>query len=245
MYLALPGFLFAVNNLLLYPSIWGNEMASFGVFRDTTVLFNAAIWCVVFKTTLGVPRSCALVGIFIGLFLNQITPLLNSTFTHQVLLVLLFAASQSCSAVSHEYAIKQNSALDLNLQNGVFNIFTMTTLCMYIALKHPTRFSGIDAFFQNFDLLAGAIIGLQLCWGLVISRILKYADAVMMFAAACLRGPLLLFLAPAIGLYSRLDHLTIISSVVVSSSSFYFVVQGKLTPGSESQIKLDDKTNDK
>jgi hypothetical protein len=231
LYLAVPGLLFSINNILVYLSVGHNELASFGVFRDTIIFFNAALWCWVFKSTLGPQRNLALCFVFVGLVINQITPLKNASLSPWVLLVLAMAATNAMGSVANEYAIKQNAAVDLNLQNAVLYSFCIAWLIMYILVAKPQKLSSVGAFFDNFDAGAWFIIILLLCAGLMVSRLLKYTDSVTKNVAASLRGPILVLLAPCMGLHSRLDIYTGLSAVVVGTAACYFLMQGRPKPG--------------
>eukprot|EP00406_Dinophysis_acuminata_P061737 CAMPEP_0179284172 /NCGR_PEP_ID=MMETSP0797-20121207/38551_1 /TAXON_ID=47934 /ORGANISM="Dinophysis acuminata, Strain DAEP01" /LENGTH=86 /DNA_ID=CAMNT_0020992941 /DNA_START=57 /DNA_END=314 /DNA_ORIENTATION=- len=57
---------------------------------------------------------------------------------------------------------------------------------------------GAGSFFNGFDNKTWFTIGLQSVTGLLVSRILKHADAVMKTVATCLRGPILVFVAPLV-----------------------------------------------
>jgi len=230
-YLAFPGLLFAINNMLVWLSIGHNEMASFGVFRDTIIFFNAAIWCVVFRSTLGLRRNLALCMVFVGLCVNQIGPLLTSSISPMVLLVLLMAFTNAVASVANEFAIKQNSGLDLNLQNAVLYSFCLIWAIVYIVVSKPQKLTSFAAFFENFGFSAWLIVCMQLSAGLLVSRILKYADSITKNVACALRGPILIFLAPVCGLHSRLDFPTGLSAILVGSAACYFLMQGKPAPG--------------
>lgn len=231
LYLAAPGFGFALNNVLVWMSIGHNEIASFGVFRDTIVFFNAAIWCIIFKSALGLHRNLALAAVFAGLCINQITPLMTASLSPWVMIILAMAMTNALSSVANEYAIKQNGGVDLNLQNAVLYSFCFVWACVYLAISKPEKLSSVGAFFENFNATFVVVIGLQLCAGLLVSRILKYADSVTKNVANALRGPILIFLAPFVGLHSRLDILTGLSAVIVATAAGYFLMQGRPAPG--------------
>lgn len=55
-WMMLPAMLFTANNLLVYQAIGTNNMAAFGVFRDTMILWTALIWRAIFRTELGLKR---------------------------------------------------------------------------------------------------------------------------------------------------------------------------------------------
>jgi hypothetical protein len=231
MFLAVPGGLFALNNILIYVSIGMNDMASFGVFRDTTIFFNAMMWCWVFQSSLGLTRMLTLGFVFAGLCINQIGPMMNASLSASVLLVLAMTLTNACASVANEFAIKQNSQLDLNMQNAVLYSFCSMFALAYIIILHPERMTSLDSFFANFDTLAWLLVAVQLCIGLLVSRILKYADSVSKAVGSCLRGPIVVFLAPLVGLHSRLDFLTGTSAVIVATGACYFLMQGRPAPG--------------
>jgi len=237
MYLAAPGLLFAVNNILVYLSIGFNEVASFGVFRDTNLFFTAALWCVVFKSKLGWERNLALSGVFLGLCVNQITPLLSASLSAAVFIILAMAMTNACGSVANEYAIKQNAGLDLNMQNAVLYSFCIVWALLYIVILKPAKLTSVGAFFQDINATAWAVIVLQICAGLMVSRILKYADATTKTVACCLRGPILVFLAPLLGLHSRLDFLTGLSSIMVGTAACYFLMQGRPKAGNAEEVE--------
>merc|ERR1719316_2207467 len=138
-FLSIPGALFALNNILIYLAIGMNDMASFGVFRDTVIFFNAMIWCFVFKSDLGMTRIGLLFAVFAGLCINQIPPLMNATLSWSVLLVLAMTLTNAFASVSNEYAIKQNAGLDLNMQNTVLYSFCSLSAFIYLAVLHPDK----------------------------------------------------------------------------------------------------------
>jgi hypothetical protein len=235
MYLAVPGCFFAVNNVLIYEAIGRTEIATFGVFRDTVIFFNAAIWCFVFHSTLGMTRYLALFIIFVGFCLNQITPLLHGTMSPAILIVLFMGLTNACASVANEYAIKMNSDLNLNLQNSLLYCFCSFFAFLYILVLRPEKLSSVASFFAHFDATAWITIGLQMAVGLLVSRILKYADSVTKTVGACLRGPLVVILAPFIGLRSRSDWLTNVSAVMVACGAYIFFIQGRPKPGVDLQ----------
>jgi drug/metabolite transporter (DMT)-like permease len=226
-YLAIPGALYCLNNILIYLALGYNELASFGVFRDTNVIFTAIIWCIVFKATLGCHRNLAIGGVFLGLFVNQATPLMNATWSPAIVLIVAMALTNSCASVSNELAIKQNSGMDLNLQNSVLYAFCSFAALLYLATQNPAKLTSLSGFFEGMGQSALVIVCVQGITGLMVSRILKYADAVTKTIAGALRGPILVFIAPVAGLHSRLDVPTIISAFIVSAASCYFLMQGR------------------
>lgn len=226
-WLSFPAVLFLASNILTFQAIGANDMASFGVFRDTGLLWIAAIWCVVFRVTLTFNRIVALLGIFASLCINQLTPPLSATWSPAILLVCVMALLNACASVAQEFALKRNMALDINLQNSISCIFGMLAGVLYLGVKLPARLGSVQAFFEGFDMLTFMLVGLLLTLGLLVVRVLKYASSVMKSIMQSLRGPLTVLIAPALGFKSRTDTLAYVSAVIVSISAFFFLLQGK------------------
>merc|ERR1719161_959798 len=147
--------------------------------------------------------------------------------------------TNACASVANEFAIKQNTNLDLNMQNAVLYSFCSFFALLYIVVLHPERMTSLDSFFENFDKLAWLLVAVQLCIGLLVSRILKYADAVSKAVGSCLRGPIVVFLAPLVGLHSRLDLLTAISAIIVATGACSFLMRGRPAPGVDLNAKTE------
>jgi hypothetical protein len=226
-WLSCPAMLFLFSNILAFRAIGDNDMASYGVFRDTVLLWNAAIWTVVFQVSLNCKRIIALLGIFCGLVINQIQPLLSATWTPSVLLVCGMAFLNASASVMQEFAFKQNMHLDINLQNAISCIFGIVAAGVYLAFAAPLKLSSVEAFFDGFDTNTVLLLLTLLTLSLLVARILKYASSVIKSVVQCLRTPLIVLLAPTLGLNSRTDMSAYVSAAVVSLSAFLFLLQGR------------------
>merc|ERR1719327_1442140 len=70
-WLLVPAVLYALNNLLVFKALGVNDAASFGIFRDTTIIWTAVIRWSVFRTPLGLTRLLGIAVILLGLVLNR------------------------------------------------------------------------------------------------------------------------------------------------------------------------------
>lgn len=226
-WLSLPAMLFFFSNILAFRAIGYNDMASYGVFRDTVLLWNAAIWTVVFRASMSVQHVIGVLGIFAGLVINQITPLLAAAWSPAVLLVCGMALLNAFASVVQEFALKQNMGLDINLQNSISCIFGITAGLLYLILTTPTKLTSAEAFFYGFDTMTFMLLSLLLVLSLLVVRILKYANSVMKSVMQCLRAPVIVLMSPVLGLQSRTDTLAYVSAVVVSCSALFFLLQGR------------------
>merc|ERR1719174_2790570 len=91
--------------------------------------------------------------IFDGLWIKQIRPLMDGSLFWSLLIVLGMTLTNACASVSNEYAIKQNSGLDLNMQNTCLYFFRSLSALIYIMVLKPMKLSSVDSFFENFDRL--------------------------------------------------------------------------------------------
>lgn len=223
-WLVLPAVLFTVNNILVYQAIGKNDIAAFGVFRDTMILWTAAIWRSAFNMELGYTRLAGIVVIFLGLTVNRAG---RSQWTWTFLWVVLMTLTNALGSVANEFALKRNSGLDINLQNAVLYTACATFAFLLLALDDPSKLSGPTAFLQGFSRSTMITVCLQVFAGLIVSRILKYADSVTKTVASCLRGPAVVLAAPHV-LGSHNSWSAISSAFVVATGCTIYLLCGPL-----------------
>jgi drug/metabolite transporter (DMT)-like permease len=230
-WLSFPAVCYTVNNILVWYAIGNNDLATFGIFRETMVFWTAALWFIVFRVPPGQIRLAGLALILLGLIGNQIAKeVMGLAASFAGLWVLFMGLTNAISAVVNEVALKQNQALDLNVQNCImYSQMVLISLLVLVAMD-PGRLKSVPAFFDGFTPGTACTICLQATAGLLISRLLKYGDATMKTVAVCLRGPtvVLLTTAPASSL---------ISAVVVSSGCLIYLSQGPLKPVESPPVK--------
>jgi len=227
-WLALPAMSFTVNNILVFVALGTNDTAAFGIFRDTIIIWTAIIWWWVFKANMGCVRWGAIAGIFCGLVSNRAVSYNQQAWSWQFLWVLFMTLTNATGSVANEFALKSSPQLDLNLQNAILYAMCMTFSLFLLAVTDaPRLFGGPSAFFSGFTASTMIMVGLQALAGLLVSRLLKYADAVTKSVATCLRGPALVFISPAF-VHSPLDAGTVASSVTVALGCCIYLTQGPL-----------------
>jgi len=225
-WLLLPAMFFTVNNILVYQAIGKNDMAAFGVFRDTMILWTALIWRAFFSTELGWKRLAGIVVIFGGLTLNRAG---LSAWSWAFLWVLVMTLTNATGSVVNEFALKRNKTLDINVQNSILYVACGVFAILLLAVEEPSRLSGPTAFFQGFTGLTFFTLSLQAFAGLIVSRMLKYADSVTKTVACCLRGPTVVFISPyVLGVSNSWSG--IISAVVVAAGCTIYLLCGPLAP---------------
>jgi len=233
--LSLPAALYVMQNILIYVALGKNDLASFGIFRDSTILWTALIWWFVFRGSLGHVRLAGITLLFSGMVLNRAGHfyLDHHAFSWQFLWVLVMTLANASGSVANEFAIKRNAQLDLNLQNSIlYSMSIFLLLCLLAVADTPRLAGGPAAFFSGFTTTTTLMVGLEAMTGLLVSRLLKHADAVTKSVASCLRGPLLVALSPAFG-SSPTDYGTIVSSMIVMTGAVIYLTQGPLKSTSE------------
>ena len=227
-WLALPAVIFTFNNILVWLAVGHNDITSYGVFRDTMILWTAFLWRIVFGTVLGPGRLLAIAVVVIGLALNQLESLLKSSFSFSLVLVLLMTACNASGSVMNEFALKRRETTDINVQNAVlYSASVLFTVALILVSG-----TGVDiyrrGFFHGFTRHTVFTVMMQALAGLTVSRILKYSDAVQKNIAACLRGPILVLISPAF-VPSSADALTLLSAVIVATGCGIYLYQGPLS----------------
>jgi len=225
-WLSLPAVVFTANNILVFVAIGKNDVSSFGVFRDTMIIWTAAMWRCVFNVELGWTRLGGIFVVFLGLVVNKVFSAKSSgDFSWMFMWVLLMTLCNAAGSVANEFALKQNKALDINVQNMTLYGFCVTCSLVFLVATDPGRLAG--TFFAGFDSHTWLTIGLQSLVGLLVSRLLKHTDSVMKTIATCLRGPVVVMIAP-IFTHIASSMASSLSAVIVAGGCFTYLTQGPL-----------------
>merc|ERR1719343_363121 len=226
-WLAVPAGIYALNNLLVFQAIKSTPLSTFGVVRETMLIWNALIWTATFQQSISMVRWLAIAGIFLGCCANQIPKMLNDQFTPGVFWAFLLAFSNAAGAVANEYAMKQRAALDINLQNCILYTLCGSFVLIGLAICEPATVQSAGSFFTGFVPECWQVIILQVFTGLAVSRILKYVEAVTKTIVAAIRGPGVIFFG-AILFHSSLGLSEVFATLVVCVSCWVYLRQGPL-----------------
>eukprot|EP00928_Gymnodinium_smaydae_P019749 TRINITY_DN1759_c0_g1_i2.p1 TRINITY_DN1759_c0_g1~~TRINITY_DN1759_c0_g1_i2.p1 ORF type:complete len:442 (-),score=111.84 TRINITY_DN1759_c0_g1_i2:50-1375(-) len=227
MWLSVPAAIYAMNNLIVFQAIRSTPLATFGVVRETMLIWNALIWTATFGHPLSSMRWLAIAGIFLGCSLNQIPKMLSDDFTPGVFWAVLLAFSNAAGAVANEYAMKQRAQLDINLQNAILYTLCGTFVLVGLACFQPAVVSSPATFFEGFVPECWQVIILQVFTGLAVSRILKYVEAVTKTIVAAIRGPGVIVIG-AVLFKTSLGASEMLATVIVCASCYLFLSQGPL-----------------
>jgi len=226
-WLAVPAAIYAMNNMIVFQAIKSCPLSSFGVIRETMLVWNALIWCATFQQSISATRWLAIAGIFFGCSVNQIPKMLGDEWNMGVLWAFLLAFCNAAGAVANEYAMKQRAALDINLQNCILYTLCGSFVFVGLAFSDPVHVSSTAEFFTGFVPECWQIIILQVFTGLAVSRILKYVEAVTKTIVAAIRGPGVIFFGAMI-FHTSLGLSEVIATLMVCVSCYVYLRQGPL-----------------
>jgi len=227
-WLAVPAAIYAMNNLLVFQAIKSTPLSTFGVVRETMLIWNALIWTATFQQSISPVRWLAIAGIFLGCSINQIPKMLSDEFTPGVFWAFLLAFSNAAGAVANEYAMKQRAAIDINLQNAILYTLCGSFVLVGIAIFSGETVSSTSAFFTGFVPECWQVIILQVFTGLAVSRILKYVEAVTKTIVAAIRCPGVIFFG-AFLFHTSLGASEVFATCIVCLSCWIYLRQGPLT----------------
>jgi len=234
LYLLAPAALFTLNNMMVFVAIGRNDTSTFGVFRETLIIWTAILWRMVFRAPLGRFRLLSLLTVVIGLILNQIPNLLKEHVSVAFVWVMIMTWCNTAGSVLNEYAMKISKDLNINFQNMILYSACMFCNVLFLLASDGTRLSREPRLiFDGFTNCTFLTIGLQAIAGLLVARILKYADSVMKAISACLRGPVFVVVAPLFTDAQNLSALIVVSSLIVASGCIAYMTQGPLQVESE------------
>lgn len=228
--LSLVAVCFTGVNVIQLISLAKVSLASYGVWYQTGIIFNAILWYVAFRTPLGLQKCFALLILTIGCVVNAIQPGMTLHFDVHILIVISSAFLSALGCVLNEYCFKRQFQMDLNIQNLV--LYSETAICclILIAVVHPERLHSRANFFDGFTHLAFATAGLSVCIGLCVSRMLKYASTITKNFAMALHCPIeVVFAHYVVG--SPLTVFTLVSAILIgiATCTYYLAPAEKET----------------
>jgi len=230
-----PAVFYTFDSILAYYAMAGVPLATVGVVRQTRLVWSALIWMVIFRTPISCTRWIAIVGIIIACVLSQVPAMLSSEYTSKVWLVVLLAFMSSASIVFHEYVIKSQAGVDLNLQNVILYASGVACALVYLAIVKISVFSSPAAFFEGVTPECLQVIVLQVFLGLTISRILKYVESVTKGIMSSLSSIVTIFVGSAL-LHTHLKAAEILAAAVASAFCLLYLSQGPLVHASREPL---------
>jgi drug/metabolite transporter (DMT)-like permease len=228
-WLSLPAFIFTLNNILVFKAIGNNDISTFAVLRDTMILWTACFWKCWFFESLGWVRDIGITTIILGAMMMLFHRYDGGHWSWTFLWVLAMTLCNACGSVANEFALKRSKELDINIQNMVLYAVCILCSACFILLLDPVLLTGVEKFMAGFDRFTWILIGMQSLAGLMVSRLLKFADSIMKTAATSLRAPLLVCLAPLwVKSSAPLTTIVVICALLTSSGSFAYLSQPPL-----------------
>ncbi|CAK0905626.1 unnamed protein product [Prorocentrum cordatum] len=222
-----PGFVYTATNIIAYEAIQNIPLATFSVLRETRLFWNAALWVLLFQTSLSRTQWLGVSGIFVGCTVSQLPVMMTSEFTPEVMWVLVLAFLTAAGGVMTEYAMKQRAAVDINLQGCVIYVTSCCFTVSFLLVARSHLFLSAADFFHGFEPECMQIVALQVLQGLTVSRILKHVESVTKSIVSSLCSPLLTFIGSVVMKYHLRPH-EIMASLVVFLSCMLYLKDGPL-----------------
>lgn len=206
------------------------SLASYAVWYQTGILFNAVLWYFMFRAPFNTQKVLALLLLTAGCIVNSIQPGLAFHIDSKIGLVLCSALISALGCVLNEYFVKKDVQLDLNIQNAI--LYTETCICclVVVAVLDHTRLTSPAKFLQGFATDCWFIASVSILIGLSVSRILKYSSAITKNFVMALHCPVEVFAAHYI-VATPLTVFTFASTVLIGSATFmYYISPAYLVP---------------
>eukprot|EP00928_Gymnodinium_smaydae_P009034 TRINITY_DN13332_c0_g1_i4.p1 TRINITY_DN13332_c0_g1~~TRINITY_DN13332_c0_g1_i4.p1 ORF type:complete len:684 (+),score=41.54 TRINITY_DN13332_c0_g1_i4:74-2125(+) len=218
--------LYNAYNVLVFAALGGSDIASFGLFRDSAVVWTAILRKLLMRAELGQTRVCAIGVIVLGMCLHLLVSVRRGLHLSWGLSwVLCMTFVNALASVCNEKALKSSTDLDINEQNIVLYSLQVPLCIITLALWHPLHLLSPFEFFKGFTWSTCLVAVLQIFCGVCVSRLLRYTDALTKIVTACLRGPTLALIGPFL-LGSQQAHL--IPFGIVAVGCFVFLREGPL-----------------
>eukprot|EP00811_Abedinium_folium_P033497 NODE_6455_length_1671_cov_2.568005.p2 GENE.NODE_6455_length_1671_cov_2.568005~~NODE_6455_length_1671_cov_2.568005.p2 ORF type:complete len:265 (-),score=85.23 NODE_6455_length_1671_cov_2.568005:117-911(-) len=237
----LPALFYAANNIIYFQFIAALELATFAIYREMQVVWAALLWYGTFRINLGWKRWLALVTILISCTIMKVAPGQAVGITnHQLFLGLLSPLVSTAASVSNEKAIKCTD-LDINTQNAMLYTFCAIFALIYLAVVRTERFASPALFFEGFSIGCFKVLVLQGILGLVISRILKRANAMLKQVLTAFRGPCLVLLMLTV-FQVRPTTLQGCMSGLTAIAAIFYMMQGSMPSEAQKQPEAEVAT---
>jgi len=218
--------LYASNNCLVLVALSKVHLDAYVVWRNSAILFNALIWSRYFGRDLQRNQVLAVVGLTVGCCLSSFEA--NGSWSPlgwPVAIVLVSALLSATAAVLNEAVLKAERCRDLGVNRLNVLLYAQTSCILLLGLASHGAFRGTPwrSVVAGFNGSALGLITMQTLLGLVISRVLVYANSVAKTMAGGFRELGTSCIAPLF-VASRFDWVSVASVLwVFFAVVLYFV----------------------
>eukprot|EP00927_Polykrikos_kofoidii_P060294 TRINITY_DN55308_c0_g1_i1.p1 TRINITY_DN55308_c0_g1~~TRINITY_DN55308_c0_g1_i1.p1 ORF type:complete len:620 (+),score=96.49 TRINITY_DN55308_c0_g1_i1:51-1862(+) len=204
--------IYAGNNWLAFIVLAKVQLSDYVVWRNTNIFFNALLWTFILQRRLNWNKWIGVVYLFVGCCLNSLgaNSLLRGSLGFPTLLILLLAFDSALAAVLNEAVLKKRPCSAIGVDGINILLYTQTFCFVLAGLIVQKLWSGLsirqemEVFCSNLDRSAAALIAIQALLGIVVSRVLLYADSMAKTLAGGVREVVQVVVAPLF-VTSRLD----------------------------------------
>jgi len=235
--------LYAGNNCLVLYVLSKLQLSSFVVWRHSSTVFNAILWVAYFKRDLHPYKVVGIVCFVVACCLISIQKDGSwEPLSLPVILVLCSAALSAAASVFNEGVLKApkfTNVLGTNHINALLYFETSTILACVITCRCAYWKLQLMSAFTTLDKSAATLIVVQAVLGLVVSRVLVYADSVSKVMIGGAREVLTLLIAPFF-VSSRFDWISMSAGLWVSLALMVYFACPDLSPRLEKFKSVDD-----
>jgi len=217
-----PAILYTMSNILLFQFISHVDIGTFGIARETAVIWAAIWWVAIFRANLGEYRVLAISTMFLLQVVSCFVR--GSRIDFSSSWVLINPMLSTIAAVANEAALK-GTKLDINYSNAMLYSMCAVLAGLYVVTMNPVYISHPASLLDEMSIDGAYIIALQCTMGLIVSRILKYACAITKQICVGLRGPVIIA-AYAIVLHQVPNSVDLIFAILVAACAVYYTLQG-------------------
>jgi hypothetical protein len=218
-----PAALYTMSNIMLFYFISRVDVGTFGIIRETCVIWVGIWWVAFFGVDIGIKRKSALCCMCL---IQVASGLMRNKLDLSSLWVFVCPAVSTLASVANEAALKQ-TLLGINQMNAILYSLCAFFSGLYVVMVNQVLSSSPLGVLSGMNVDCVYIIALQCAMGLFISRILKYANAITKQACVAVRGPILIS-AYAILQQRMVNTLDMITASMVAGCAVYYIFQGPI-----------------
>lgn len=184
--MVVPAACYVFLNLGRYLALSGADLDEYRVWRSTDIIFVAILWFTMFRTKPKPKQVYGIALVFVACALMSLQDLtVSMRVTSSVLSILGLAFVSSLGLVTNELGLKGSANLSIFVQNFALYLVTCTLNGIFVVctVARKDMLQGIE----GPQLL---VIVLDVCLGLCVACVLKYANAMIKQLASGWLAPL-------------------------------------------------------
>jgi hypothetical protein len=220
-------FIYAANNTLVFCLMASTFLDTYVVWRNMNLVFSSAIWMMTFREMMPLNRLVAVCVFLLGCFCNSLTH--GKPIWHPAVWGILASALLSSTAsVLNERALKSPEATGIGINRLNILMYAQTLplmLCTFLAasyMRGELNYVSLQKLQSSVTSATLQVITCQVFLGIVISRVLKYADSVSKTMVGVLKEVLVIAIGCAVVQNIHRDAVSLGGTVVGSAACLIY-----------------------